>query len=59
MIPLMILNKERENWHYLAEKKIFIFKRSNIKTSRLFLLLELPSHSFRTENKLKSYEKIC
>ena len=48
----MIPNEEKEGWHYLAVKTIYIIKMNNIKTSLRFLLLELSS--FKTENKLKS-----
>ena len=44
IILLIILNEEKKGWHYLAVKKtIYIIKRSNIKTSWWFLLLELSS----------------
>ena len=29
----MIPNEEKEGWHYLAVKKLYIVKRNNVKTS--------------------------
>ena len=44
MILLMIPNKEKEGWHYLAvTKTVYIIKRNGIKTSWRFFLLEWPS----------------
>ena len=58
IILLMMLNEEKEVWHYLAVKKLSTFLRGiTSKHHGDFCLSCL--HSFRTENKLKSYEKIC
>ena len=40
-ILLMILNKEKKGWHYLAVKKLSTLW--TIKTSWCFLLLKLPT----------------
>ena len=48
----MILNEEKENWHYLAVKKLLELLR------RDFYCLSLL-HSFETKNKLESYEEVC
>ena len=58
-ILLMIPNKEKEGWHHLAAKKLFALLgglTSNYNGN--FYCLNCL-HSFRTENKLKSHEKIC
>ena len=44
IILLMIPNEENVGWHYLAVKKLSAL---------------LHGITFRTENKLKSYEKVC
>ena len=48
----MIPNKEKEGWHYLAVKKL-----STLLRAMTYCLKCL--RSFRTENKLKSHEKVC
>ena len=59
IILLMIPNKEREGWHYLAIKKLSaLVKRITAKHNGDFYCLN-HIHSFRTENKLKSHEKVC
>ena len=55
----MISNKENEGWHYLAVKRLSallwgITSKHNGKSYCLNFL-----YSFRTENWLKSYEKVC
>ena len=55
----MIPNEEKEGSHHLAVKKLSALLRG--KTSKRkgnFYCLNCL-HSFRTENKLKSQEKIC
>ena len=54
----MIAHKEREQWHYLAVKKSSLLKGVTSKTRGSFYCLNFL-HSFRTENKLKSNEKLC
>ena len=55
----MILNEEKERWHYLAVKKLSTILRGIIsKHHGDFYCLDCL-HSFRTENKLKSHEKVC
>ena len=59
IILLMIPNKEREGWHYLAIKKLSaLVKRITAKHNGDFYCLN-HIHSFRAENKLKSHEKVC
>ena len=55
IILLMIPNEENEGWHYLAVKKLrgIISKYDGDFCCFSYL------HSFRTENKLKSHEKVC
>ena len=53
----MIPSEEKDGWHYLVVKKLPILLR--VITSKYngdFYCLNC-FHSFRTENKLKSYEK--
>ena len=51
--------KKKEGWHYFAIKKtVYIIKRNNIDHCRDFHCLNYL-HSFKTENKLKSHEKVC
>ena len=55
----MIANKEKEGWHYLAVKKLSTLLRGiTSKHDGDFYYLN-SLHSFRTENKLKSHEKVC
>ena len=54
----MIPNEEKERWHYLAVKKLTaLLYRKTSKHHGDFCLNCL--HSFRTENKLKSHNKVC
>ena len=54
----MIPNEEKEGWHYLAVKKLFALLRGiSLKHDGGFYCLNCL-HSFRTENKLKSPEKV-
>ena len=59
IILLMIPNKEKEGWHYLAVKKLSTLLRgmTSIHHGNFYYLNCL--HSVRTENKLKYHEKIC
>ena len=59
LIVLIIPNEEREGCYYLAVKKLSALLR--IITSKHhddFYCLKCL-HSFATENKLESYEKVC
>ena len=57
VILLMIPNKEKEVWHCLAVKTFSAFLSGvTSKHSGNFYCLNCL-HSYRTENKLKSYEK--
>ena len=53
----MILNKEKEGWHYLAVKKLsaLLYKE----TSKYGVYCLNCIHSFRTEDKLESHKKTC
>ena len=54
----MIPNKEKEGWHYIAVKKISVLLyRKTSKHGGDFYCLNCL-HCFRTENKLKSPEKV-
>ena len=58
-IILMIPNKEKEGWCYFAVKKLFaLLHRKSSKRKGDFYFLNCLN-SFRTENKLKSHEKVC
>ena len=55
----MIQNKEKEGLHYLAVKELSaLLRRIKSKHHNDFYYLSCL-HSFRTENKLKSHEKVC
>ena len=59
IILSMILNEDKEGWHYLAVKNLSTLLRGvTSKHHGNFYCLNCL-HSFRTENKLKSHEKIC
>ena len=55
----MITNKEKEVWHYLTVKILSTLLTG--KTSKHYKDFHCLNclHSFRTENKLDSHEKIC
>ena len=55
IILLMIPNEEKEGWHYLASA---LLHGITSKHEGDFYCLNCL-HSFRTENKLKSHEKVC
>ena len=55
----MIPNEEKEGWHYRAVKKLFTLLRGiTSKHHGDFYCLNCL-HSFRTEYKLTSHEKVC
>ena len=59
IILLMISNKEKKGWHYLVVNKLHTLARG-IKSKHhggFYCLSYL--HTFRTENELKSHEKVC
>ena len=59
IILLMILYEEKECWHYLAVTKLSALLRpTTSKHDGDFYCLNCL-HSFKIENKLKSYEKVC
>ena len=55
----MIPNKGKERWHYLAVKRLsaLLHGISSKHNGNFYCLNCLDS--FRTENKLKSHEKVC
>ena len=59
IILLMTPNEEKVVWNYLTVKKLSALLRGIIsKDNGDFYCLNYL-HSFRTENKLKPYEKVC
>ena len=55
----MISHEEKEGWHYLPGKTLSaILYGITSKYKGDFYCLDCL-HSFRTENKLKSHEKVC
>ena len=59
IILLMIPNKKNEGCHYLVLKKLSTsLRRKSSKHHSAFFGLNCL-HSIRTENKLKSQEKVC
>ena len=58
MILLMIPNEKKRRWHYLAVQKTIILRKKASKRHSNFYCLNCI-HYFRTENKLKSHEKVC
>ena len=59
IILLMIANEEKEGWHYLAVKKQSALLRGITSKHHGYFYCLNCLHSFTTENKLKSHEKIC
>ena len=58
-ILLLIPNEEKEEWHYLVLKTLStLLGGITSKRHGDFYCLNCL-YSFRTENKLKSYEKLC
>ena len=59
IILLMIANNEKEGWHYLEVKKLSTLLRAIVSKHHGNFYCLNCLHSFRTENKLKSHEKVC
>ena len=59
IILLMITNKEKEGWHYLAVTKLsaLLHKKTSAHNGDFHCLNCL--NSFRTESKLKYHERLC
>ena len=55
----MIPNEEKEGWHYLAIKKSSVLLHGIMSNNKGDFYCLNCLHSFRTENKLKSHEKVC
>ena len=55
----MILNKEKEGLHYTPVKKLSTFFRGITLKHRGDFYCWKCLHSFRTENELRSHEKLC
>ena len=59
IVLLMASNEEKEGWHYLAVKNLSeLLTGITSKLHGCFHCLNY-FHSFRTENKFKSHEKVC
>ena len=58
VILLIILNEEKEGWHYLAGKKLSALLHGIISKHKGDFYCLNCLHYFRTENKLKSHEKL-
>ena len=59
VILLMIPNEEKEGRHYLAVKKLSALLHGITSKHKGDFYCLNYLHSFRTENKLKSHEKLC
>ena len=59
VVLLMISNKEKGRWHYLAVKKLSPLLRGIISKHQGDFYCLNCFHSFATENKLESYKKTC
>ena len=57
MILLMISNEEKEEWHYLAVKKLSTLLRGITSKHHGDFYRLIYIHFFRPENKLKSMKK--
>ena len=55
----MIPNEEKEGWHYLALKILSTLLRGITSKHRSDCYCLSCLHSYRTEEKLKSHEKVC
>ena len=55
----MIPNQGKEGWHYLAVKKLSALLHEIISKDKGNFYCLNCLHSFRTENELKSHEKVC
>ena len=54
----MIPNEEKDRWHYLAVKKLFVLLNGITSQNKSDFYCFSCVHSFRKENKLKSHEKV-
>ena len=59
IILLMIPNEEKEEWYYLAVKKLPTSLRGRTSKHHGDFYCFNCLHSFRTENKLKSHVRVC
>ena len=59
IILLMIQNKRKEGWHCLAVKNLSALLRGIRSKHHADFYWLIFFHSFRTENKLKSHQKVC
>ena len=55
----MISNEEKEGWHYLAVKTLSALLHGITSKHKGDFYCLNCFHSFRTENKFKSHEKVC
>ena len=55
----MVPNEEKKGWHYLAAKKLSALLHEIISKHKGDFYFLNCLHSFRTENKLKSHQKLC
>ena len=51
--------KSKRRWHYLAVKRLFTSLRGITSKHHVDFYCLNCLHSFRTENKLRSHEKVC
>ena len=54
----MIPNEEKEEWHYLAAKKLSALLHGITSKHKVDFYCLNCFHSFKTENKLKYHEKV-
>ena len=55
----MIPKDEKEGWHYLTVRKLYTLLRGITSEHHGDFYCLNCLHSFRTENRLKSHEKVC
>ena len=55
----MIPNEEKEGWHYLDIKTLLALLQGITSKHKGYFYCMKCLHSFRTESKLKSHEKVC
>ena len=59
IILLIFPNEEKEGWHYLALKKLLALLHGITSKHKDDFYCLNRLHSFKTENRLKSHEKVC